>query len=81
MHTFKTALLKLLPSLIVATAIIAGMFVVSKNFERLLLETHELTQSYNEESLGLTIDMFKLIFELKSAIISQKPSSAPYHFD
>ena len=75
MHTFKTILLKLLPSLIVSAAIIVGIFVVCKNFEHLLLETHKLTRSYNEEALGLTFDMCELLYEVKSAIISQNPSA------
>ena len=75
MHTFKTILLKLLPSLIVSAAIIVGIFVVCKNFEHVLLETHKLTRSYNEEALGLMFDMEELLDELKSAIIPQKPST------
>lgn len=65
MHTFKTALLKLLPSLIVAASIIAGTFIISKSFERSLLETHELTRSYNREVLKLTSNTFELFHEIR----------------
>ena len=51
MHTFKTTLLKLLPSLIVAAAIISGMVFLSKNFERSLVHSLDLTRGRNEEAL------------------------------
>lgn len=51
MHTFKTILLKLLPSLIIAATIIAGMVFVSKNFERSLVHSLDFTRGRNEEAL------------------------------
>ena len=51
MHTFKTTLLKLLPSLIVAAAIISGMVFLSKNFERSLVHSLDFTRVRDKEAL------------------------------